>query len=88
MHRMIACSLLLFLLPSLAHAETIRLKDGTRLEGTIGAWNAEGTEFYFDPSGQNVTDEPRWIPMSTVAGIRYEGVVKTDRRPSLVASRS
>ncbi len=64
----------LLLLSDSAHAETIRLKDGTQLEGNIGAWNADGTEFYFAPKGEGAGDEPRWIEMSDVAAIRYDGV--------------
>jgi len=71
------CLLLFLIFPSLSYAETIRLKDGTKLEGTIGAWNADGTVFYFDPKGESESalDAPRWISMSDVEAIRYEGVV-------------
>jgi len=82
--RMSLICLSLLLLSESAHAETIRLKDGTQLEGNIGAWNADGTEFYFDLRGEG--DEPRWIAMSDVEAIRYEGVpVKAKEKVEVVS---
>ncbi len=74
LRHLIPILLVLFLFPSPTRAETIRLKDGTQIEGNIGAWNADGTEFYFAPKGEGAGDEPRWIEMSDVAAIRYDGV--------------
>lgn len=73
MRRVVWCLMFLFI-STTAQAEVIRLKDGTKLHGTIGAWNADGSEFYFDPAGEAEEDRPRWIAMAEVAAIRYDGI--------------
>lgn len=83
--------LLAFLLmPATARAdETVKLKDGTVLTGTIAAKSEDQTLFYFVPKGYDTTprqgefskksffdkDGPRWISYADVESIQFEPVL-------------
>ncbi|MBF0216613.1 MAG: hypothetical protein HQL30_06425 [Candidatus Omnitrophica bacterium] len=64
-------SALLFSVPVDAE-EIIKLDDGTGMRGNIIAWSSGKTSFYFKPA--NKKSKPRWVSMSHVKSIEYEGV--------------
>jgi len=71
----------IFLISDSVQAELIQLKDGTEITGNIGAWNADGSEFYIAPKNQGVDAKPRWIAISDVKSIRYDAVYRQDQTP-------
>lgn len=83
--------LILFLIPARAWAEdTVKLKDGTVLTGTIAAKSPDETLFYFVPKGYDTFEPqgefskksffdkngPRWISMADVESMRFAPVLQ------------
>lgn len=78
--------LILLLIPAPAQADdTVKLKDGTVLTGTIAAKDTDGIQFYFVPAGYDTLkpqaefskksffdkNGPRWISLADVESIQY-----------------
>lgn len=82
---------ILLLIPARAWAEdTVKLKDGTVLTGTIAAKDPDGIQFYFVPTGYDTLkpqgefskksffdkNGPRWISMADVESIQFGPVLR------------
>lgn len=92
--------LISLLMPAGARADdTIKLKDGTVLTGTIAAKSPDGVQFYFVPKGYDTLgppqgefskksffdkDGPRWISMADVESMQLSPV----KRPSTDSNTS
>ena len=69
------------LMPPVALADILTLKDGTVLDGAIAAENADGTEIYF--AAKENPSEPRWISVSDIQSIRFNSVPVKSKADSL-----
>ena len=68
----LALSTFLFLPGAALADEVVTLKNGAVLEGRIAAWSASQTDIYFVTNEQGA--EPRWISLTEVDSIKFDGV--------------
>lgn len=59
--------------------ETILLKNGKTLKGTIAAWNGNRTMVYFQPDDRSL--KPQWISLSDIEHLQLDAVVVGQQRP-------
>lgn len=53
--------------------ETITLKNGKTLEGTIAAWNGNRTMVFFQPDNRSL--EPQWLSLNEIEHLQLDAAV-------------